>query len=430
MPTRLHSTWAVVAAVALLAAGCEEAPSTPELSEASANASSEARGGPTAASSGPYTFTGGPVFDIEAVPNGNILVPVTVPAGTFPEPGQATTTIKEIRANGIGGVRDYGEVTTPTGVPINGLASEGRGSLFAARGGLDLAVSAAVLHVTPRGARMMGDVEAFEVANDPDAFAVGDWKNPECEWAGPFTGGPQSNPFRVASTEDGTVILGDAAGNQVLRIRKSGEIEVVAVFTPPTEDGTGSLDAEDWLAHPEVIDDEDNVVEPCYAQPVPNAVAVGPDGAIYAGELTGMADGAAFGAPLEKSRVWRIEPGTTDAVCPSDDCQVVLNGFTSIIDLAFGPEGDLYVVEYDENGWLSIFGGAAAGGTVNRCDLDTEMCEVAEIEGETLEGLTLPSAIAFDRSGGAWLLENNLGLPGVVTGLTGGPEATTVRKLN
>lgn len=419
MRHQLHGVWAVVAAAALFAAGCADAPSTPELSEESATASSQARGGPMAASGGPYTFEGGPVFDIEAVPNGNILVPVTVPPATFPAPGQATTMIKEIRTDGQGGVRDYGEVTTPTGVPINGLASVGRGSLFAARGGLDLAVAAAVLHVTPRGARMMGDIEAFEVANDPDAFAVGDWKNPQCEWAGPFTGGPQSNPFHVAAASGGTAIVGDAAGNVVYRVTQSGDIEVVAVFTPATEDGSGSLDAEDWLAHPEVIDDEDNVVEPCFVQPVPNSVAVGPDGAIYAGELTGLADGAPFGAPTGVSRVWRIEPGTTDAVCPSDDCQVVLNGFTSVIDMAFGPEGDLYVVEYDENGWLSVVVPAipTAGGTVNRCDLDTGTCEVAEIGGETLEGLTTPAALTFDKRGGAWLLENNLAAP-------------TVRKLN
>lgn len=153
--------------------------------------------------------------------------------------------MKEIRTSGQGGVRDVGEVKAPTGVPINGLASVGRGSLFAARGGIDLTVAAAVLHVTPRGARMMG------------------------------------------------------------------AIEVVAVFTPPTEDGTGSLDAADWLAHPPVTNpNTEEVVEPCYAQPVPNSVTVGPDGAIYAGELTGLAADASFGALLGLARVWKIEPGT------------------------------------------------------------------------------------------------------------------------
>ncbi|MFW6192126.1 MAG: ScyD/ScyE family protein [Gemmatimonadota bacterium] len=418
MRIRLHAPVALAAA-ALLAVGCDEAPQSPETAAEPSAASERARGGPTAQADDSYTFEGGPVFDIEAAPNGNILVPVTAAPATFPAPGEATTTIREIRTDGRGGVRDYGQVTTPTGVPVNGLASVGRGNLYAARGGQDLAVAAGMLHVTPSGERLVGDIHAFEVENDPDAFAVGDWKNPQCEWAGVFTGGPQSNPYHLAMESGNTALVGDAAGNQVLRVRNTGEIEVVAVFTPPTEDGSGSLDSEDWILHPEVTDDDDNVIEPCYAQPVPNSVAVGPDGGVYVGELTGLAEGAAFGAPLGMSRVWRIEPGTRDAVCPSAACEVVFNGFTSIIDLAFGPDGDLYVVEYDENGWLSVVVPAipTAGGTVNRCDLDAGTCDVAEIGGETLEGLTSPAAIAFDRSGGAWLLENHLAAP-------------TVRKLN
>lgn len=367
------------------------------------------------------------MFDIEAVPNGNILVPVSVPAATDPAEGQATTTIREIRTNGRGGVRDYGEVTTPAGVPINGLASQGRGSVYAARGGLDLAVAAAVLHVTPGGARLAGDIEAFETANDPDAFAVDpgtpsdpddDWKNPACEWAGDFTAGPQSNPFHLTTTSGGTVLLADAAGNTLYRVERSGQIEVVAVFTPPTTDG--SLDPDEWMLHPTVRtgdgDPEGEIIEPCYAQPVPNSVAVGPDGAIYVGELTGLAAGAAFGAPQDKSRVWRIEPGTTKALCPSSQCELALDErFTSIIDLAVGPDGDLYVVEYDENTWLSVAAPPipTAGGTVNRCDLDAGTCGVATVGSETLAGLTAPAAVTFDRRGNLWLLENNLAEPTV-----------------
>jgi hypothetical protein len=411
MRSRIHLPALLALALATAFAACHEAPSSPEAS-VQASAANER---PTARADASYTFEGGPVFDIEAAPNGNILVPVTVPPATFPAPGEATTTIREIRTNGPGGVRDYGQVTTPTGVPVNGLASVGRGNLYATRGGLDLAVAAGVLHVTPSGERLVGDIHDFEVANDPDAFAVGDWKDPQCEWAGEFTGGPQSNPYHLAVESGNTVLVGDAAGNQVLRVRNTGEIEVVAVFTPPTEDGSGSLAPEDWMPHPEVRDDEDNVVEPCYVQPVPNSVAVGPDGAVYVGELTGLAEGAAFGAPLGTSRVWRIEPGTRDAVCPSAECEVVFNGFTSIIDLAFGPDGGLHVVEYDENGWLAVVVPAipTAGGTVNRCDLDAGTCDLAEIGGEALEGLTSPAAIAFDGSGGAWLLENHLAAPTV-----------------
>lgn len=413
-----------VIALAVLFAGCSGDVEFP--SEQTATDAHSKRGGNAVAYQGPYSFEG-PAYDIEAVPNGNILVPSSVPAATDPAEGESTTTVREIRTSGQGGVRDYGQITTPRGVPINGLASTGRGMLFAARGGLDLTVAAGVLQVTPDGARLVGDIAAFERANDPDAFAVdpdpaseGDeWKNPECEWAGPFTGGPQSNPFRVAATSGGEVLVADAAGNSLLRVRRDGDIEVVAVFTPPTEDG--SLDPARWMRHPTVTTDDDGnpetgeVIEPCYVQPVPNAVAIGPDGAIYVGELTGLAQGAPFGAPRERSRVWRIEPGTANAVCPSAQCDRAFTGFTSIIDLAVGPDGDLYVVEYDENTWLSVVTPPipTAGGTVNRCDLDAGTCEVAEIGGETLDGLTSPAAIAFDGRGDLWLLENNLAAPTV-----------------
>lgn len=405
---------------ALLLAGCSDGQHLP-TEQATPNARSQ-QGGSAAAEQGPYAFDP-PIYDIEALPNGNILVPVSVAAVTDPSPGESTTTIHEIRAGGKGGVREYGEVTTPAGAPVNGLASRGRGSLWAAQGGQDLAVSAGLLHVTPGGERLVGDIEAFEIANDPDAFAVdpdpeveGDeWKNPACEWAGAFTGGPQSNPYHLAAVSGGAALVADAAGNSLLRVDSDGRIEVVAVFTPPTTDG--SLDPTKWMMHPPVRtgdeDPEGDVVEPCYAQPVPNSVAVGPDGDIFVGELTGLAQGAPFGAPTDRSRVWRIEAGTEDAVCPSADCELAVEErFTSIIDLAFGPDGGLYVVEYDENSWLSVVVPAipTRGGTVNRCDVSSGSCSVAEVGGETLDGLTNPAAVAFDREGALWLLEDNLGI--------------------
>ena len=137
-------------------------------------------------------------------------------------------------------------------------------------------------------------------------------------------------------------------------------------------------------------------------------VPVGENGDIYVGELTGV-------GALGVSRVWRIEPGTTGAVCPGEDCELAVDDrFTSIINMAFGPDGYLYVVEYDEAGWLTSLGvGTPEGGTVNRCDVEAGTCEVAEIGGESLAGLPFPAAITFDKWGDAWLLENNLLAPTV-----------------
>ncbi len=83
---------------------------------------------------------------------------------------------------------------------------------------------------------------------------------------------------------------------------------------------------------------------------MPTAVAVGPDGAYYVSELTGF--------PFTKgaARIWRIAPGTVNAVCdpqninPSGPCQSVATGFSSVIDLTFGNDGTMYVLEIAKNG--------------------------------------------------------------------------------
>lgn len=74
-------------------------------------------------------------------------------------------------------------------------------------------------------------------------------------------------------------------------------------------------------------------------QPVPTSVAVGPDGALYVGQLTG------FPFQAETANVYRIN----EAGQP----EVYAEGFTNIIDLAFDEAGGLYVLEYDANGLLN-----------------------------------------------------------------------------
>jgi hypothetical protein len=71
------------------------------------------------------------------------------------------------------------------------------------------------------------------------------------------------------------------------------------------------------------------------AQSVPSSVTVGPDGALYVGELTGV--------PFERgsARVWRVVPGRQPSVYAS--------GFTNISDLAFDGK-DLLVLELSSEG--------------------------------------------------------------------------------
>lgn len=118
-------------------------------------------------------------------------------------------------------------------------------------------------------------------------------------------GGPlDSNPFGLLVLP--TVrLVADAGANALLSVVPNGLVNTVAVFpSRPTR----ATDA------------------------VPTAVAVGPDGAYYVSELTGVpfAAGAA--------NVYRVVPGAAP--------QVFRGGFTTVTDIDFGPDGSLYVLEH------------------------------------------------------------------------------------
>lgn len=330
-----------------------------------------------------YTFLG-PVFEIAATPDGSILV-------------AENHTIKEIRRGETGEVMD---IPTVNGSPITGLSSVGRGSFFAGSGRVFAQEQGAALWRVSNGlARRVVDIQDFEEAHDPDVREGPQWADPRCNAVAPFLAGPQSDPFHLTRLSGSEALIADAAGNTLLWAKNNGDIDWVALFTPATADGSGSLDPEDWLKGPGV-----GGAEFCSVQPVPTAVEIGPDGAYYVGELTGV---TAAGLPIGLSRVWRIAPGARNVVCPSADCEVVLAGLTSVIDLAFGPDDMLYVLEFDENSWLAPFINATLGGTINRCDISTTpgTCSVA------VEGLVLPGAITFDKWDNLWVVENNIVTP-------------------
>jgi glucose/arabinose dehydrogenase len=247
---------------------------------------------------------------------------------------------------------------------VNAVAALGTGESFAVTGGsLDPAqifpTSRKTFRVSPGRVREVADLWAYEQAVNPDQF----WNTS----AVPV----ESNPFDVAVLNGGHVLVADAAANDILLVEPNGGVDWVAVLTPVFQNGP---------------------------QPVPTSVAIGPDGAYYVGELTGFS----FATGL--SRVWRITPGSRHVVCPSAACTVVATGFTSIMDLAFGPDGTLFVVEFDEGGWLGVeangFAKTATGGTVSACSVATGSCSVLA------SGLSLPTALTVDRDGGLWVAEH------------------------
>jgi hypothetical protein len=233
----------------------------------------------------------------------------------------------------------------------------------------------ALLRVSNGKARLIANLFQFEEANNPHPASV------------------QSNPFDVHSLGGDAAIVADAAANDLLRVNNQGNVHVLGIF-PTRVASLVSLKAA--LGCPAAL-------PPCGlpdmfpAEAVPTSIAVGPDGYYYVGELRG------FPGPLDQSRIWRVAPWASWADCGvSPDCTVAFDGgFTSILDLAWGPDGLLYVVEFDENGWFAAdVLGIQAGGTVNACDVDTLTCV------EVATGISYVTAITFGKHGELYATEN------------------------
>ncbi|QEC48586.1 ScyD/ScyE family protein [Baekduia soli] len=114
--------------------------------------------------------------------------------------------------------------------------------------------------------------------------------------------GAVSNPYGI-TTLDGVIYVSDSAANDLLVV-DGPDVGVLATFPDPVP----NTDA------------------------VPDALAAGPDGALYVGEFTGGAQ------PRGAARIWRVVPGQPPTLFAS--------GLTSITSLAFGPDGSLYATEF------------------------------------------------------------------------------------
>jgi hypothetical protein len=206
------------------------------------------------------------------------------------------------------------------------VASEG-GQFFVLTAGGPPGSGAATLYKLTRGTRHeLADIGAYQ-ETDPDPFNLAD--PPE-----------ESNPFGIAPVGDGSILVSDAAANDLLRVFPNGHILTVARLKPrvvPVPSGLppGFPPAGTMLP----------------SEAVATSVAVGPDGFYYVGELRG------FPATPGRSQIWRIAPDSVNAVCdpaaPSTGaCRRYADGFTSIVDLDFGPDGSLYVVELVRQSWF------------------------------------------------------------------------------
>jgi hypothetical protein len=182
------------------------------------------------------------------------------------------------------------------------------------------------------GWRPVADIAAYEFAENPG-------------------GGPlDSNPYGLLA-EPGSRVVADAGANALLRVAANGDISTLAVF--PSRAQGRSTDS------------------------VPTAVAVGPDGAYYVAELSGVpfAAGAA--------NIYRVVPGHAPTVAWS--------GFTTVIDIAFGPDGSLYVLEHSTG---PVF--FALPGRLIKVAPDGTRTTV-------IDGLTRPGSVAVGPDGALYI---------------------------
>ncbi len=201
------------------------------------------------------------------------------------------------------------DIGGPQDIAISGLGiahvTIGWGGAPTARAGLGAQARGfgSLIAVLPNGRWVTEtDVAAFEDANNP-------------------AGGPtDSNPYGLLM-EPGQKFVTDAGGNSLLRIRPGGRTSLVSTF-PSIAVPAGPFN-------------------PPFAQSeaVPTSVSRGPDGNLYVGGLTGVPflPGAAV--------IYRVAEGRAP--------EVVLSGFTTILDFAFARNGTLYVLQYSSAPFLN-----------------------------------------------------------------------------
>ncbi|CAN5295193.1 hypothetical protein BH20ACT5_BH20ACT5_07680 [soil metagenome] len=268
-----------------------------------------------------------------------------------------------------------------TTVELGQVPAEGFAPALAHRAGLTVALTTGgppgtgagtLYRVVPFGeSRPVADISAYQVT-DPDPYDL--------------EGFPEdSNPYGVELLGDGSALVADAAGNDLLRVYPHGEIVTVARIKPrvvPFPDGFPP-----GFGFPPAG-------TPIPSESVPTGVTVGADGYYYVGELRG------FPATPGTSLIWRITPGAVDAVCDPDapdvgDCQVYADGFTSIQDLDSGSDGSLYVLELVKGGWFAAEFGLVppTGGLFRLPAGGGDPTELA------VDRLPIPGGVAVRRNG-------------------------------
>ena len=208
-------------------------------------------------------------------------------------------------------------------------------------------------HVTPSGRyQVIADVASHESANNP-------------------AGGPvDSNTYGILALP-GRRIVADAGANALIELAANGRTRTLAVVPP--------------------------ITVPAPRESVPTSVALGPDGALYVGQLTG------FPFFTGAASVLRV-------ASDGSSIETFASGFTAIVDIAFDNGGALYVLEI-ASGQSTPFPppapGLGAGRLKRKCP--------GEGATTVLDGLLFPAGVAIGPDDAAYVTNRStLGSSGEV----------------
>jgi DNA-binding beta-propeller fold protein YncE len=188
-----------------------------------------------------------------------------------------------------------------------------------------------------------------------------------------------SNPYGILSLA-GKRIVADAGANDLLEVSPTGNVSVLAVFPnrlgamPPGFDFIPDLPPAGTLLEMDAV---------------PTSVALGPDGNYYVGQLCG------FPFPVKDSNVYRVP-------AQGGEPEVYAEGFTAIIDVAFGADGSLYVLEIAKNGLLDAFIFNDWTGALIRVAPDGTRTEIAA------GSLFAPGGVAVGSDGALYVTNNSI----------------------
>ena len=232
----------------------------------------------------------------------------------------------------------------------NQLSSSGS-ALFGQLVAIDLAAGT----ITARAS-----ISQYELNNDPDF------------------NGLNSNPYALAVLGTKTLVT-DAGGNTLLSVNAANQVSLVSSY--PSQNVT----LPPFLPSPPLPN-------PYPAQAVPTGLATSGD-YVYSAEFSG------FPFVAGSADIYRTDAtGTTS---------LFATGFTSISDIAFGPEGDLYILEYATN-----FFSPAPSGNLLRLSADGLSRDLLAT------GLTRPTGLAVDARGRVYVANNGDGTNGELLRLT------------